>query len=157
MRGWRQHETAAERRWAGVPENVDSYGNSIKGKLIRRRLHRPFCSVFRRSVYNHTIWPMILSSRCYALKLFSNSLDHQDKLAFILSSSLISVLRPFFSPTALRDLLFSSPGPFDLRLLALGFTSQNESHKERQRRLEMLLCCLFFSPLRYHLCNYPVF
>lgn len=109
--------------------------------MIRRRLHR---SVFRRSVYNHAIWPMILSSRCYALKLFSNSLDHQDKLAFILSFSLISVLRPFFPLSALRDLLFSSPGPFDLRLLALGFTSQNECHKERQRRLQMLLCCLFF-------------
>lgn len=98
--------------------------------LQRKRcslLSRPFCGAPRLSVYNHTIWPMISSSRCHSLKLFRYGLDHQRKLAFICSFSLILVARPFLSVSALRDLLFSSLRPFDLRCWGLVFTIQKES------------------------------
>lgn len=117
---------------------------SSKVSWLGKRLYRPLCGVLRWSVYNHTIWPMILSSHCYSLKLFSYSLDHQGKLAFIWSFSLISVSRPFLSLSALGDLLFSSPGPFDLRLSALVFTTEKEPHKEGREDLHFYCAAFFF-------------
>lgn len=100
------------------------------------------CGVLRRSANNRTIWPTISSSRCDSLKLCSNSFDHQSKLAFIWSSPLIST--SFLSLSALGDLLFSSPRPFDLGLWALVFTAQKGPHTERERKVLILLCCLHF-------------
>lgn len=118
-------------------------------------LYMPFCGALSWSVHDHTIWPMILSSCCYSLKLFSYSPDHQDKLAFIWSLSLISVSRPFLSLSALGDLLFSSPRPFDLSLWALVFTPQKgdwQRQGEKTHCFQILLCCPFSTDICVIIC-----
>lgn len=123
-------------------------------------LSRPFCGAPRLSVYNHTIWPMISSSRCHSLKLFRYGLDHQRKLAFICSFSLILVVRPFLSVSALRDLLFSSLRPFDLRCWDLVFTIQKErggGEDEKEHSLFLLCCPFIYRYLCCHGHNYHTF
>lgn len=130
--------TAIESSWAGICETMTNMKISSKVSWLGKRwisLYTSFCGVLGWFVNNHSIWPMILSSGCFSLKLFIYSLDNQGKLAFIWSFSLISAPRPFLSLADLGDLLFSSPRPFDLRLWALVFITQKETDKERVRGL----------------------
>lgn len=115
-------------------------------------LSRPFCGAPRLSVYNHTIWPMISSSRCHSLKLFRYGLDRQRKLAFICSFSLILVARPFLSVSALRDLLFSSLRPFDLRCWDLVFTIQKESGGGEGRMRKSIVFFYYAAHLSTDIC-----
>lgn len=125
---------------------------SSKVKLLGIRhipLSRPFSGALRWSVCNRIIWPMILSLCCYSLKLFSYSLDHQDKLAFMWSFSVICVSRHFHFLSAIWDMLFSSPRPFDLNLWALVFTIQKETDKKggKTHCFQIVLCWPFFSDI----------
>lgn len=81
--------------------------------------------------------------RC-SLKPLRRSFDHQRKLAFIWPSPLISACRPFFSPSVLRDLLFSSPPPFDLRRPALVFMYAATKREGVWRAQKRRRCAVLF-------------
>lgn len=121
---------------------------SSKVSWLGKRLHRPFCGVLRWSVYNHTIWPMILSSRFYSLKLFSYSLDHQGKLAFIWSFSLICVSSLPFSISPRRPALFITRTVWSETLSSGFYYTERASQREGEKTYIFIVlpffCFCFF-------------